>query len=66
MRGQARVWGRPTTCTIMYRAGKWYASITVEVDNALLQRSTGSGAVGIDIGCKTAKRDYLRRKPPID
>jgi putative transposase len=56
MRGQARIWGRPTTCTLVYRSGKWYASITVDVDDQLLKqnRSTGTGAVGIDIGCKTA------------
>ncbi len=30
MRGQARTWGTPTTCTILHRHGKWYASITVE------------------------------------
>jgi putative transposase len=29
MRGQARTWGQPTTCTILCRNGKWYASITV-------------------------------------
>lgn len=54
MRGQARIWGHPTTCTIVYRAGKWYASISVEVDEVLLRRPTGTGAVGIDLGCKTA------------
>ncbi|MEQ9483570.1 RNA-guided endonuclease InsQ/TnpB family protein, partial [Coleofasciculus sp. F4-SAH-05] len=30
MRGQARTWGTPTTCTIFFRNGKWYASITVQ------------------------------------
>ena len=52
MRGKARSWGRPTTCTIVYRNGKWYASITVDVPN--VQRKLGTGAVGIDIGCKSA------------
>jgi putative transposase len=52
MRGKARSWGRPTTCTIVYRNGKWYASITVDVPN--IQRELGLGAVGIDIGCKSA------------
>lgn len=54
MRGFARAWGFPTTCTIVYRSGKWYASITVEVAKDLIQRTTDTGTVGIDIGCKTA------------
>nr|MBW4554037.1 helix-turn-helix domain-containing protein [Aphanocapsa sp. GSE-SYN-MK-11-07L] len=28
MRGKARQWGTPSTCTILYRHGKWFASIT--------------------------------------
>jgi putative transposase len=47
MRGKARTWGRPTTCTIVYRPGKWYASITVECTPV---RETSDGAVGIDFG----------------
>ena len=30
MRGKARTWGTPTTCTIVYRHGNWYASIFVD------------------------------------
>ena len=51
MRGKARTWGTPTTCTIFWRNGKWYASITVQCEPT---RETGSGAVGIDLGCKDA------------
>jgi putative transposase len=51
MRGQARTWGTPTTCTILHRHGKWYASITVQCEPA---RATGDAAVGIDLGCKEA------------
>ena len=51
MRGQARTWGAPTTCTLFQRHGKWYASITV---NCTPQRETGTGAIGIDLGCKDA------------
>jgi putative transposase len=51
MRGQARTWGIPTTCTIIYRNEKWYASITVNCEPI---RSTGDGAVGVDLGCKEA------------
>lgn len=52
MRGKARNWGRPTTCTIVYRNNKWYASITVDV--VAIKRKLGINAAGIDIGCKSA------------
>lgn len=52
MRGKARDWGRPTTCTILYRNNEWYASITVDVPS--IKRELGAGAIGIDIGCKSA------------
>ncbi len=42
----------PTTCTIVYRHGKWYASITINCESAL--RTLGSGSIGIDFGTKTA------------
>lgn len=51
MRGQARCWGEPSTCTIVYRHGQWYASITVKCTPV---REAGSGAVGLDLGCKDA------------
>jgi putative transposase len=51
MRGQARTWGTPTTCTILYRNDKWYASITVQ---CAPWRATSDSAVGIDLGCKDA------------
>jgi putative transposase len=67
MRGQARTWGKPTTCTIFFQHGKWYASVTVQCQPV---RLTGAGAVGIDLGCKEAitlstgeqisKPDFLR------
>ena len=47
MRGKARTWGTPTTCTIVCRNGLWYASITVECNPI---RTTGTGAVGLDFG----------------
>jgi len=47
MRGKARTWGTPTTCTIFYRPGKWYASLTVECTTV---RETGDGAIGLDFG----------------
>ncbi len=55
MRGKAKYWGTPTTCTIVYRNGKWYASITVDVlDQFLKLDILPTGAVGIDLGCKSA------------
>ena len=55
MRGKAKYWGNPTTCTIVYRNGKWYASITVDVlDQVLKPEVLPIGAIGIDLGCKSA------------
>jgi putative transposase len=51
MRGKARNWGIPTTCTIMFRNGAWLASITVQCSPT---RETGAESVGIDLGCKDA------------
>jgi putative transposase len=55
MRGKAKYWGTPTTCTIVYRNGKWYASITVDVlDQVLKPDILPTGSIGIDLGCKSA------------
>jgi putative transposase len=51
MRGEARTWGEPTSCTIFYRQNKWYASITVKCEPI---RTTGKGVAGLDLGCKDA------------
>ncbi|MGL5873870.1 MAG: RNA-guided endonuclease InsQ/TnpB family protein [Xenococcaceae cyanobacterium] len=51
MRGKARTWGTPSTCTIVHRHSKWYASITVKCEPV---RETSTGAVGIDFGTLTA------------
>ncbi|HEY9876685.1 MAG TPA: transposase [Candidatus Obscuribacterales bacterium] len=51
MRGKARTWGTPNTCTIFYRHGKWYASITVQ---CVPVRVSSDSTVGIDLGCKDA------------
>ncbi len=51
IRGKARTWGKPTTCTIVYRNGYWYASITLQ---CIPQRQTGTGSIGIDLGCSYA------------
>ena len=51
MRGKARTWGTPNTCTIVWKNNKWYASITVQCQPI---RETGIEAVGLDFGCLTA------------
>ncbi|MGB5634862.1 MAG: transposase [Waterburya sp.] len=48
MRGQARDWGTAKTCTILFKQGKWYASITVDCVPSRVQ--TDNGAVGLDFG----------------
>jgi putative transposase len=55
MRGQARSWGNPKTCTIFFRQGKWYASITVDCIPARV--STNAGAIGLDFGVLHAIAD---------
>ncbi|MDY6901889.1 MAG: transposase [Cyanobacteriota bacterium] len=55
MRGQARDWGTPKTCTIMFKQGKWYASITV--DCVPTRHQTDTGAVGLDFGTHHAIAD---------
>ena len=51
MRGQARTWGVPNTCTIFWDGKDWYCSITVQCEPT---RETGKGAIGLDFGCKVA------------
>lgn len=52
MRGKAKVWGMPTTCTIVHHHGKWYASITVNCEPR--PRHLGISSIGIDFGTNTA------------
>ncbi len=55
MRGKARDWGIPKTCTILFKQGKWYASITVDCVPSRIQ--TGKGAIGLDFGTHHAVAD---------
>ncbi|MDJ0530932.1 MAG: transposase [Xenococcaceae cyanobacterium MO_207.B15] len=55
MRGQARDWGTPKTCTILFKQGKWYASITVGCVTSRPQ--TDKGAIGLDFGTLHAVAD---------
>jgi len=50
MRGKARTLGKPKTCEIICKSGKWYASITVECEP---KRISGKKAVGFDWGIET-------------
>jgi putative transposase len=59
MRGQARDWGTPKTCTIIYKKGKWYASITVECTPTRYQ--TDKGVIGLDFGVNDAIADSKGR-----
>lgn len=55
MRGQARDWGKTKTCTIIFKQGKWYASITVDCVPSRPQ--TDTGAIGLDFGTHHAIAD---------
>jgi putative transposase len=56
MRGKARLWGHPKALDIVYRNGKWYASVMLEIDDVLLKnsRETNDGIIAIDLGCNDA------------
>jgi len=56
MRGKARLWGHPKALDMVYRNGKWYASIVLEIDDTLLKnsRKTDHGIIAIDLGCNDA------------
>ncbi len=55
MRGQARDWGIPKTCTILYKQGKWYASIPVSCIPS--RHQTAHSAIGLDFGTFHAVAD---------
>lgn len=50
LRGRARTSGTPKTCEIQYKAGRWYASVTITCKP---QRERGALACGIDWGVET-------------
>ncbi len=50
IRGKPRTPGRPVTCEIMRKAGKWYASVTLEVE--AIQRTCGTEMGAFDWGLK--------------
>jgi putative transposase len=50
LRGRARTPGLPKTCEIVHKAGRWYASITIE---CWPTRTCGTKAAGLDWGTET-------------
>jgi len=53
IRGKGRFTGVPKTCEIIRKLGKWYASVTFDVEADQLQRSSGTGVVAFDWGLKS-------------
>ena len=45
--------GRVLRMTVSQRAGRWYASLTVERDDKPVMKPPKGGAVGVDLGVKT-------------
>lgn len=58
IRGEARTVGIPVTCEILHKAGKWYASVTLEMETVQRERGMGMGA--FDWGLK----DFLTIATP--
>jgi putative transposase len=65
MRGQAKVWGIPTTLTIVYRSHtrQWFASITVNIPDVNAKYGSESeleyeSIIAYDLGCATALTTY--------
>jgi len=52
MRGKARTPGKPKTLDILYKQGKWYASVVFECEPERKQNAM-TGAVGLDWGVET-------------
>jgi len=52
IRGKARDWGISKTCTIIFKQGKWFASITVDCEPT--RPTTDIGAIGLDFGLNHA------------
>jgi putative transposase len=48
IRGKARDWGTPKTCTIIFKQSKWFASITIDCEPT--RPTTDIGAIGLDFG----------------
>lgn len=50
LRGKGRFAGVPKTCEVIYKQGKWYISVTFEVDSAQIARAKGKDTAAFDWG----------------
>ncbi len=53
LRGRSRLPGIPKTCEILHRSGRWYASVTLNVEASCAHREAGVGLAAFDWGVKT-------------
>ena len=53
IRGRSRLPGTPKTCEILHKAGRWYASVTLNVEASSVHREAGTGLAAFDWGVKT-------------
>jgi putative transposase len=53
LRGRARFAGTPKTAEVLRKAGKWYLSVTFDVDQAGIARQSGTQSMAFDWGLKT-------------
>jgi putative transposase len=53
LRGKGRFTGTPKTAEVIHRSGKWYLSVTYNVDPQAIARKQGSEAAAFDWGLKT-------------
>lgn len=53
MRGRGRFTGTPKTAEVLHKAGKWYLSVTYNVDESQLARPGGTEAGAFDWGLTT-------------
>jgi len=52
IRGRGRFDGVPKTCEVINKSGRWYASVTFDVELKTLHRPCGSGLAAFDWGLK--------------
>ncbi len=53
LRGRGRFTGTPKTAEVIHKAGKWYLSVTYNIEPGQIARKTGSEATAFDWGLET-------------